>query len=91
MTEEIVIALDAMGGDAAPGMVVGGAALACRHLPHVRYVMFGDSAQLEPLLARHSGLSNRVEIRHTDQVVKDDDKPSAALRATCGASIQSSM
>jgi len=91
MTEKLVIALDAMGGDAAPGMVVGGAALACRHLPHVRYMMFGDSALLEPLVAKHPGLSDCVEIRHTDQVVKDDDKPSAALRGARNSSMRKAI
>jgi glycerol-3-phosphate acyltransferase PlsX len=80
MTEQLVIALDAMGGDAAPDMVVGGAALAQRQLQDVRFLMFGDSARLEPLVARFGGLADRVEIRHTDQVVKGDDKPSIALR-----------
>ena len=91
MTEEVVIALDAMGGDAAPDMVVGGAAIASRRLPHVRYLMFGDSARLEPLVAKHSGLSARVEIRHTDQVVKDDDKPSAALRGARNSSMRKAI
>jgi glycerol-3-phosphate acyltransferase PlsX len=80
-----------MGGDAAPGMVVGGAALACRHLPHVRYMMFGDSALLEPLVAKHPGLSDCVEIRHTDQVIKDDDKPSAALRGARNSSMRKAI
>jgi len=80
MTEQLVIALDAMGGDAAPDMVVGGAALAQRQLEDVRFLMFGDSARLEPLVSRFGGLADRVEIRHTDQVVKGDDKPSIALR-----------
>ncbi len=80
MTEQIVIALDAMGGDAAPDCVVGGAALARRQLPHVRFLLYGDSARLEPLVRKHAGLADCVEIRHTDQVVKGDDKPSTALR-----------
>ena len=80
MTEPLVIALDAMGGDAAPDMVIGGAALAVRQLPYVRFLMYGDSVRLEPLVARHPALAGHVEIRHTDQVVKSDDKPSTALR-----------
>lgn len=80
MASELVIALDAMGGDYAPDMVVGGAALARKRLPGVRFLMFGDSARLEQLVARHGLLSDGVEIRHTDEVVKSDDKPSVALR-----------
>ncbi len=80
MADQLVIALDAMGGDYAPDMVVGGAALARRRLPHVKFLMFGDSAALRPLVARQAALADGVEIRHSDQVVKSDDKPSTALR-----------
>ncbi|MCK4867441.1 MAG: phosphate acyltransferase PlsX [Alphaproteobacteria bacterium] len=91
MTEQVVIALDAMGGDSAPDMVVGGAALASRRLPHVHYLLFGDSARLEPLVAKHAGLSGRVEVRHADQVIKDDDKPSTALRSARDSSMRKAI
>lgn len=91
MTEKLVIALDAMGGDSAPDMVVGGAALASRQLPHMHFLMYGDSARLEPLVARHSNLAENVEIRHTDQVVKGDDKPSAALRGARESSMRKAI
>ena len=80
MADELVIALDGMGGDYAPDMVVGGAAVARRRLPHVKFLLFGDSDRLEALVARHAALASGVEIRHADQVVKSDDKPSVALR-----------
>ena len=47
----LTIALDAMGGDAAPGIVVAGAALALEQQPDLRFLLFGDDPQLEPLLA----------------------------------------
>ncbi len=91
MTDEIVIALDAMGGDAAPDMVVGGAALARRKLPHVRFLLFGDSSSLEKLIAKHAVLKGGVEIRHTDQVVRGDDKPSVALRSARQSSMRKAI
>ena len=91
MTEPLVIALDAMGGDAAPDMVVGGAALAARQMPHVRFLMYGDSARLEPLVAKQPALANCVEIRHADQVVKSDDKPSTALRGARESSMRKAI
>ncbi|MDH5556784.1 MAG: phosphate acyltransferase PlsX [Alphaproteobacteria bacterium] len=91
MTEKIVIALDAMGGDAAPDMVVGGAALARRKLSHVHFLLFGDSARLKALLAKHPVLADCVEIRHTDQVVKGDDKPSTALRGARESSMRKAI
>lgn len=88
MADELVIALDGMGGDHAPEMVVAGAALARRRLPHVKFLLFGDSARLEPLVSRHAVLAGAVEIRHTDQFVKGDDKPSVALRGAKQSSMR---
>ncbi|NQV60199.1 MAG: phosphate acyltransferase PlsX [Alphaproteobacteria bacterium] len=80
MTPEITISLDAMGGDAAPGMVVGGAALARERHPNVRFLLFGDEARITPLLSRHRSLRDAASVRHTDQQVKSTDRPSQALR-----------
>src|SRR5438128_5903646 len=46
------IALDAMGGDHAPGPIVAGALQAVAANPDLRVVLVGDRAQVEPLLAR---------------------------------------
>lgn len=91
MTRELVIALDGMGGDSAPDMVVGGAARARRNMPDVKFLLFGDSKRLEPLVKRHASLNGAVEIRHTDQVVKGDDKPSAALRGARESSMRKAI
>lgn len=88
MADELVIALDGMGGDGAPAMVVAGAALARRRMPHVKFLLFGDKARLEPLISRHNVLAGAVEIRHTDQFVKGDDKPSVALRGAKQSSMR---
>lgn len=75
-----VIALDGMGGDEAPGIVVEGAALALKERPDLRFLMFGDQAVLQPLLAGHRDLAGRCEIRHTPDSVASETKPSVALR-----------
>lgn len=77
---EVAIALDAMGGDDAPEVVVRGAHLAARRRPGARFVAFGDRARVEPLARRYPALEGRVEVRHADGAVSDDDRPSAALR-----------
>ena len=76
----LTIGLDAMGGDAAPGIVVAGAALALERDPELRLLLFGDTARLEPLLAGQDQLRARSEIRHTPDSVAGDAKPSLALR-----------
>jgi phosphate acyltransferase len=51
-TEPLTIALDAMGGDNAPSIVVKGAAIARVRFPQVRFLMFGDEKRIQPLLKR---------------------------------------
>ncbi len=88
MPDQIVIALDAMGGDRAPGVVVEGAALARERFPDIRFLMFGDEAQVAPLLAAHPALAAMTTIRHTDAVVRNEDKPSIVLRSARQSSMR---
>lgn len=81
MSQRLTIALDAMGGDHAPDMVIAGADIARERHPGIRYLMFGDAARIEPLLARRPALKAVVEVRHTADAVAGDAKPSVALRA----------
>lgn len=80
MDRSITIALDAMGGDNAPGSVVEGAALALRKLPELRFQFYGDNTCILPLLEAHERLKACSEVIHTDDVVSADAKPSIALR-----------
>ncbi|HET6469288.1 MAG TPA: phosphate acyltransferase PlsX [Geminicoccaceae bacterium] len=77
----ITIALDGMGGDAAPEIVVEGAAIARHTLPDVRFLLFGDEARIGPLLlAARPELARALEFRHTAEFVASDARPSLALR-----------
>jgi glycerol-3-phosphate acyltransferase PlsX len=86
MSDRLVVALDAMGGDEGPAMVVPGTELSSIRHPHCRYLLFGDEARLKPLLDEHPRLQERAEIRHTDVAVAMSDKPSQALRRGRGKS-----
>jgi glycerol-3-phosphate acyltransferase PlsX len=74
------LSLDAMGGDYAPEIVLKGAALARERYPTAHFLLFGDEAKLKPLLAGHIALAACCTIRHTDQVITGDTKPSQAIR-----------
>lgn len=76
----LVIAVDAMGGDFAPSIVVEGVSRARRLSPDLSFSLFGDEAKLRPLLAAQPGLDGAVAIVHTPDFVPGDAKPSAALR-----------
>jgi glycerol-3-phosphate acyltransferase PlsX len=80
VTAAFTIALDAMGGDHAPDMVVKGAAAILPRFPQVKFVLFGDAARIEPLLRQFPALKDRCELRHTAEKVGSEDKPSQALR-----------
>jgi len=80
MSENIVIALDAMGGDHAPDIVVKGIDLIRVRFPQVRFLLFGDQVRLNRLLEQYPGVRNVCELRHTDEAIKAEDKPSQALR-----------
>lgn len=88
MSDRLVIALDAMGGDKAPEVVVDGAELARERFPDVSFLMFGDRPIVEPLVAKHPKLAAVTEYRHTTEVVSAEDKPSVALRSARGSSMR---
>ncbi len=86
MTGKMTIALDAMGGDAGPEMVLPGAELASVRHPDVKFLLFGDSARLMALLEKYPRLKGRSEVRHSQNAIAMDDKPSQALRRGRGKS-----
>src|SRR6266849_4571839 len=71
------IALDAMGGDHAPGPIVAGAVQAVAANPDLRVVLVGDRAQVEPHLG---GATDRIDIFHCTQVITMEETPVLALR-----------
>ena len=87
MTEPRIIALDVMGGDHGPSVTVPGAALAAERHPNVSFLLCGDEAKIAPHLAAAAALAGRATIRHTDQVVAMDAKPSQVLRRGRGSSM----
>ena len=80
MAKKITIAVDAMGGDHAPQMVIEGVAQARTLYPDTKFLLFGDETVLKPMLEAHPELRAASDIVHTDSVVSSDDKPSQALR-----------
>ena len=80
MASDICIALDAMGGDSGPSVVVPGAAIALERRPDLRFLMYGDENAVRPLLSAHPRLVERSRLFHTSVAVKMTDKPSQALR-----------
>jgi glycerol-3-phosphate acyltransferase PlsX len=75
------IALDAMGGDHAPGPIVAGAVQAVADNPGLHVVLVGDRGLVEPALAAAGGrLGDRIELFHCTQQVTMEEAPVEALR-----------
>jgi glycerol-3-phosphate acyltransferase PlsX len=87
VTETYSLAIDAMGGDRAPDMVIGGLALAAERHPAARFLLVGDEERLRPLLKRRKRAAALCTVRHAPESIAGDLKPNAALRLR-GASMR---
>ncbi|MCI2393337.1 phosphate acyltransferase PlsX [Aliiroseovarius sediminis] len=79
-SKRTIVSVDAMGGDLGPAAVVAGLALSADKNPEIGFILHGNKAELDPLVARTKGLSEVCEVRHADEVVTMDDKPSQVMR-----------
>ena len=74
------IALDAMGGDHAPGPIIAGAVQAAAADPDLHVILVGDRAQIEPHLAPSGSSSANLGIFHCTQAIAMEEAPVLALR-----------
>jgi len=80
MSRTRILAVDAMGGDTAPEMVIAGLDIACARHPLAKFLIFGDEARIAPLVAKTKRLKNQAVTRHAADHISGDMKPTAALR-----------
>lgn len=74
------IAIDAMGGDVGPAVMIAGAARAFDRRSDLHFALFGDESAIRSELAKHPQLSGISEIVHCPDVIAAEDKPSQAIR-----------
>lgn len=74
------LAIDAMGGDAAPEVVLDGLELAAERHPEARFLLVGDEARVGGALALRKRAARVCSLRHAPEIVSGDLKPTAALR-----------
>ncbi len=80
MSDNLVISVDAMGGDNSPRVVIEGVNLAAKKNPDVRFLLFGDETKIAPLMKQYPRLAKVCKICHTEEWVKNEDKPSQVIR-----------
>ena len=83
VTKRARIAIDAMGGDNAPGEIVAGAILAHRE-GGVELTLAGDEARIRPLLGEFAG---SIEIVHVAGEIAMDAPAAQAIRSARGTSL----
>ncbi|MGZ8246630.1 phosphate acyltransferase PlsX [Methylomagnum sp.] len=81
MTQKLKIALDAMGGDHGPGVIIPAALDSLGKNPDLHLILVGD----EPTLKRHldgsaERFGARIAIRHATEIVEMHESPAKALR-----------
>lgn len=82
------IAVDAMGGDYAPGVVIEGVLLALQEIPGLQLVLVGHQEKLSFYLEK-AGLINhpQVELVHAEQIVEMSDHSTDSIRSKKHSSI----
>ena len=73
------VALDAMGGDHAPGPIINGAVAAVQENPDLQIALVGDRAELERGLNEAGYGGRQIEMVASQGVAGMDEKPTEAL------------
>jgi glycerol-3-phosphate acyltransferase PlsX len=81
------IAVDAMGGDFAPSVIVEGALLAASELG-LSVILVGDKELMEKEAARHKVVKELVSYVYTTEVVAMDESPVKAIRSKKDSSLR---
>ncbi len=86
MSATVRVALDAMGGDNAPGEIVLGAVQAAREYG-MGVFLVGREDAIRAELAKHDTQGLDLPIMHTDEVIEMDEHPATAVRRKKNASM----
>ncbi|WFW29496.1 MAG: phosphate acyltransferase PlsX [Wolbachia endosymbiont of Menacanthus eurysternus] len=95
INHNIIIALDAMGGDFAPLSVIKAASFFLDNLidsnTKVFFRIYGDQKEISPLLSQYKKVSNNSELIHCSDNILENDKPSFALKHRKNSSMKSAI
>ena len=81
------LAIDAMGGDGGPSILIEGVAAALAADPSLGFVLFGDEPSLAAECARHPALGSSVRVVHAAETISGEIKPSQAIRRSKNSSM----
>lgn len=88
MSSKITVALDCMGGDKAPQMIIDGANRFAANSPDIFFLFYGNEKKIKPILGHCRNLTDKYKIIHTEDFIAADEKPSVALRRGTNSSMR---
>lgn len=93
MTDKIIIAIDAMGGENAPRKNIEGLSLFLKknNLNNVFFNIFGDQNLIQKEISNFKIDKRNIKIFHTDTVVSDEETPLTAIKNSKNSSMWNSI
>lgn len=91
MSEYVKVALDAMGGDNAPGEIVKGAVLALEEKKELFIYVVGKEDVVNTELAKYTYDKSRIEVVNATEVIETAEPPVMAIRKKKDSSIVVAM
>ena len=83
----IQVAVDAMGGDHAPGEIVAGAVMAVNARQDIRVMLVGKQDAVSAALSGHTYNREQIEVVHASEVIETEEPPVNAIRKKKDSSI----
>ena len=89
MKDKVTVAVDGMGGDHGPAVVVEAVAMAVKQLTELHIALVGNKDILQGLM-RERGIAShpRVTVRHASEAVAMDESHTVALRSKKDSSMR---
>ena len=91
MSEKVVVALDAMGGDYAPVETVKGAVEAVTEHPEIKVILVGKETEIQSELAKYTYKKENIEIVHASEIIDMGEVPTKAIREKKDSSLVVAM
>ena len=91
MSEITRVAVDAMGGDNAPGEIVKGAVDAVNSRSDIKVLLVGQEEVVKRELAQYTYSKEQIEVIHASEVIETAEPPVMAIRRKKDSSIVVAM
>ena len=87
MAEMVNVAVDAMGGDNAPGEIVKGAVDAVNVRKDIQVLLVGKQDMVKEELKKYTYPKDQIEVVHAEEVIETAEPPVNAIRSKNNSSL----